>query len=159
MYHNRFNQQQKQRSFFDVVDEILHQDWKNIKNFGKEFKKEFEETFGKDFIKSTPLVNVIESEAGYKIQVAAPGLQKENFKISLKENRMTIAVNEESTLAEGEKYRKHEFNYGKIHRAFDLPENADLESIEAKYENGVLNVFVAKKTEQAKEQEKEIKIA
>lgn len=95
---------------------------------------------------SVPAVNLKESDNGYEIHLAAPGLKKEDFKISLEDKVMTIS-SEKSTESEAseDKFTRKEYNYTSFSRSFTLPENIDIESIDAKYENGELRVNLPKK--------------
>lgn len=103
---------------------------------------------------TVPPVNISESDNSFLVELAAPGLKKDDFKISLDRNQMSIAV-EQSTSTEGEtenktdnvKYSKREFSYQSFSRSFTLPETANLEGISASYEDGVLKVSIAKKDE------------
>lgn len=103
---------------------------------------------------TVPPVNISESDNSFLVELAAPGLKKDDFKISLDRNQMSIAV-EQSTSKEGEtenktdnvKYSKREFSYQSFSRSFTLPETANLEGISASYEDGVLKVSIAKKDE------------
>ncbi len=103
---------------------------------------------------TVPPVNISESENDFLVELAAPGLKKEDFKINLNKNLMTISV-EQSTTTEGEteqkntavKYAKREFSYQSFSRSFTLPNTANLEGIAATYEDGVLKVSIAKKDE------------
>lgn len=100
---------------------------------------------------SLPGVNVIESKEDYKIEVAAPGLTKEQFKVDLNKNVLTISAEvENKSENENERYTRREFNYQSFRRSFTLPQSADSEKINAKYENGILLIHVPKK-EEAKE--------
>ncbi|MCU0446336.1 MAG: Hsp20/alpha crystallin family protein [Microscillaceae bacterium] len=153
----------KRKSFFDVIDEFLNKDFrdlgKEMRDFGKEFKKEFHnKNWGHDWVKTYPLLNVIEAADGYRLELAAPGLQKENFKVSIKDNELKIWAEVESSLAEGENYRKREFNFNKFQRAYTLPDDVNSEAIGAKYENGILIVTLPKKVQAQDEAGIEIKI-
>ncbi|PWK28617.1 HSP20 family protein [Arcicella aurantiaca] len=106
-----------------------------------------------------PAVNVKESENGFQIEVAAPGLKKEDFKLSLHENRLTIsAKQEENSEEKTEKYTRQEFNYTSFQRTFTLPKNVDGDKIEATYADGILHVGLPKK-EELKPAVKEIAVA
>ena len=95
-----------------------------------------------------PAVNVKDIENAFQIEVAAPGLKKEDFKLSLHENRLTIsAKQEEKTEEKSEKYSRQEFNYTSFQRTFTLPKNVDSEKIEASYTDGILHVGLPKKEE------------
>ena len=79
-----------------------------------------------------PAVNVKEIENAFQIEVAAPGLKKEDFKLSIHENRLTIsAKQEEKTEEKSEKYSRQEFNYTSFQRTYTFPKNVDGEKIEA----------------------------
>jgi HSP20 family protein len=106
-----------------------------------------------------PAVNVKEHETGFQIEVAAPGLKKENFKLSLHENRLTISAKQAENTAENtEKFARQEFNYASFQRSFNLPKTVDGEKIEATYTDGILAIAIPKK-EEVKPAIKEIAIA
>lgn len=96
-----------------------------------------------------PSVNVKDAEKRYEIDLAAPGLKKEDFKIEIQNNILTISA--ESVLEKEEKdkkYTRKEFNYHSFSRSFALPVNVEEDSIEAKYEEGILKLTLNKtKTE------------
>lgn len=106
-----------------------------------------------------PAVNVKENENNFQIEVAAPGLKKEDFKLSLHENRLTISAKQEAKTEEKtEKYTRQEFNYASFQRTFTLPKNVDGDKIEATYADGILHVGLPKK-EELKPAVKEIAVA
>ena len=106
-----------------------------------------------------PAVNVKENEGNFQIEVAAPGLKKEHFKISLHENRLTISTKQEESQGEKtEQYTRQEFNYTSFQRTFTLPKNVDGEKIEASYTDGILQIGLPKK-EEFKPAVKEITVA
>ena len=114
---------------------------------------------GADFSNSTPMVNIKESATDFHLEVAAPGLQKENFDITMDKNVLTISAEKQSEQkVEGEKYTRKEFNFSSFKRSFTLPETIDANNIKAIYENGILKVDVSKKAE-AKPEVKKIEIA
>jgi len=95
-----------------------------------------------------PAVNVKEDEKAFQIAVAAPGLKKEDFKLSLHENRLTISAKQEANTEENtEKFSRQEFNYTSFQRIFTLPKNVDGEKIDATYTDGILHVGLPKKEE------------
>ncbi len=95
---------------------------------------------------NSPAINVHESEKGYFISLAAPGLEKEDFKVDLEKNILTISVEkEEKVLEEGTKATRKEFSYFKFKHAFTLPEDADPSKIKAEYLNGILGLELPKK--------------
>ena len=108
-----------------------------------------------------PAVNISENETEFHIELAAPGLKKEDFKISLEQDSLSISAEkkeESSKSDETKKYNRKEYSYSSFLRTFTLPESADQENIVAEYTDGVLCVKVAKK-EEAKVQSREIVIS
>jgi HSP20 family protein len=99
---------------------------------------------------SIPLVNIKETADNFEVEMAAPGMNKEDFKIELNGNVLTITSErkDENEVKEGDRYTRREFSYQSFQRSFQLPkEVVDAEKIEAKYENGVLRLLVPKKEE------------
>ena len=93
----------------------------------------------------TPSVNTREDEKAYYIEVDLPGVKKEDIKVDIKDNTLTISG--ERKLKEEVKeddYYKIETAIGKFTRTFTLPEDADIENIDAKNENGVLDIVIPK---------------
>ena len=99
----------------------------------------------------TPAVNTREDEKAYYIEVDLPGVKKEDIDVTTEDNVLTISgerkVREE---VKEEEYYKVESRYGKFSRSFTLPEDADVEKIEAHAQNGVLEVVIPKKAEVTK---------
>src|SRR5690625_2024867 len=90
---------------------------------------------------SVPAVNLKESDNGYEIHLDAPGLKKEDFKISLEDKVLTISSEKSKESEEKEdKFTRKEYSYSSFSRSFTLPENIDTESVDAKYENGELRI-------------------
>ena len=129
--------------------------------FGNVFGKDFNELFAPANLTNygVPAVNIVEGESGFRLEVAAPGLKKEDFKINLENNVLSISAqkeqkNEETT----EKYTRKEFSFNSFRRSFTLPNTIDGEKIVATYTDGVLNVELPKK-EEAKKTPRLIEIA
>ncbi len=102
----------------------------------------------KSRVLTVPPVNVFESETAYKIEFATPGLKKEEISINLENDVLVISADvKEPDISDKGKYTKREFNYFNFSRSFTLPEIADKEKIDAKSENGVLIITIAKKQE------------
>ena len=96
-----------------------------------------------------PSVNVKETEDNYEVEVAAPGMDKKDFHITLDGNLLTIS-SEKQTNDEQQKgnYTRREFSYQSFQRSFELPKDVvDEQRIEAKYNNGVLHLVIPKKEE------------
>ncbi len=89
-----------------------------------------------------PKTDIIEGEKAFEVHMAVPGMSKDDFKIDLTDNKLTIS-GERKTVKEV-KYRSIETQYGTFKRQFVLPENVDGEKIEAKYNNGILELIVPK---------------
>jgi len=105
-----------------------------------------------------PAVNIAETENAFQIELAAPGLKKEDFKISLDKSVLSVSADKKvEDTEEGKKFSKREYSYNSFTRSFTLPETADTSNIEAEYLDGVLKLTVAKK-EEAKLQAREIAV-
>lgn len=127
--------------------------------FNDEFFKPFNHV-AKTGWNSLPAVNVKETDAGFELEVAAPGLKKEDFKINLNENRLVISAKPETQEAETTaKYARKEFRYTSFQRAFVLPKSVDGEKIEASYTDGILHVALPKKEEALPKPAREISIS
>lgn len=96
---------------------------------------------------SVPAVNVSETDSNYEIEIAAPGLSKDDFKINLENQQLIISSEkEEDTTEEKKNYTRKEYNYSSFYRSFYLPENVKEDSITAQYQTGVLTIKIGKKT-------------
>jgi len=105
-----------------------------------------------------PAVNISETETQFHIELAAPGLKKEDFKISLDKNVLSVSADKKTeNVEEGKKFSKREYSYNSFTRSFTLPEAADQGKIEAEYADGILKLNVTKK-EEAKIQTREIAV-
>jgi len=92
-----------------------------------------------------PRVDIIENTDSYEIQFAAPGLAKDDFKIELNDNQLTVSGERKFSNEKKEKnYRSIETQYGTFSRSFSLPENVDGTKINAKYNNGILELVIPK---------------
>ncbi|PKP43400.1 MAG: heat-shock protein [Bacteroidetes bacterium HGW-Bacteroidetes-10] len=96
-----------------------------------------------------PSVNILENQDGFKIEVAAPGLNKNDFKIEVNQGTLKISSEkqEERESEEEGKYSRKEFSYQSFSRSFNLPVTVESDKIEAKYENGILTVSIPKRDE------------
>ncbi len=128
--------------------------------FGGMFDVLFNDSYAKNQSpKSTPLVNVKETTKGFEIEIAIPGLEKNDVKLQLKDQVLTISAEKESKEeVENEMFIKREFNYNTFKRAFTLPEIADSESVKAVFTNGILTIMIGK-IETVKPEVKEILIS
>jgi len=107
-----------------------------------------------------PSVNVVEKDDLFLVEVAAPGLEKGDFNITVEDDMLTISgqKKEEKKETEGN-YTKREFNYSSFSRSFRLPEICNSSEISASYDKGVLNLSIPKKEEAKKQAPRTIEIA
>ncbi|ULQ53323.1 Hsp20/alpha crystallin family protein [Flavihumibacter fluvii] len=98
-----------------------------------------------------PAVNIEEQKDDFLVSLAAPGLKKEDFNISLDGNMLTISCEKEERKEEKDKkYNRKEYNYSSFSRSFTLPDQVNTDKIDAKYEDGLLKVVLPKKEEAKK---------
>lgn len=114
----------------------------------------FSDFFDNDWLvkanSTAPSINVIETEKEFKIEVAAPGMTKEDFNIRIDEDANLVITMEKKTENEEkkeERYLRREFSYSKFQQTMILPENVEKDDIVAKVDNGVLNIVIPKKEE------------
>ena len=113
---------------------------------------------GRD-LAQVPAVNIGETRDHFQIELAAPGLNKEDFKINLERKIMTIAVQKEQVNNEQERnFSRMEFSYNAFTRSFTLPDSADDNGIEANYRDGILRINIPKR-EEAKMASRQIAIS
>ncbi len=97
---------------------------------------------------TAPLVNIVETGDSFRLEVAAPGFTKENFKISVDNGAIIVkGQKEETTTQKSEKYLRTEFSYTTFERSFNLPDTIDVGKISAACTNGVLCITLGKKDE------------
>jgi HSP20 family protein len=135
--------------FPSIWEDLFDRDWVNARNVAQAGV-------------SVPAVNIKETDNGFDVEMAVPGMKKEDFKVDLDHNLLTISAEEKSESsdkdAEG-KYTRREFNYRSFKRVFTLPETADAEKIHASYQDGVLAISIPKKEEAKPKPVKMIEIA
>jgi HSP20 family protein len=92
-----------------------------------------------------PKVDILENEKGYEVSLAVPGLSKDDFKIDLNDNFLTISGERKLSKEKKENnFHVVETQYGNFGRSFSLPENVDASKIQATYNNGILEIFIPK---------------
>lgn len=108
--------------------------------------------FGQDEQTTVPKVNVTEDDKGYTLQLAVPGINKEDIRIDLEKETLTISAeakketSKETPAEENKlKFLRKEFSYQRFKRSFTIPENTEVSEIKAQYENGILYVVLPKK--------------
>lgn len=132
----------------------------------------FNDFFGKDFFdfpvqsygKTVPAVNIKETDTDFRIEVAAPGLNKEDIRVELENGVLSISAETKTEKEESDqqgRYTRKEFSYSSFKRSFSVNEDSvDADKIEGKYENGVLNLVLPKKSKSEPEKKgKTIQIA
>lgn len=139
--------------------------WNNNTNnallpgFNDVFESIFNDTFFNDrMVTRVPAVNISETENNYHVELAAPGLKKEDFKLNLERNVLNISVEQNANHEDNQKnYSKREYSYSSFVRSFTLPDSADDSQINATYTDGILRIDIAKR-EEAKAVRRQIEI-
>jgi|TARA_B110000263_G_C15303948_1_gene509346 HSP20 family protein len=110
-----------------------------------------------DYSNSTPAVNVKEDDKSFTLQIAAPGVNKDDFQISYENKVMSIEVvkNNEN---KNDDFTRKEFDYNSFKRSFSIPKSVELSKINASYLNGVLKIKLPKNKEDQLQPKKFIKI-
>ncbi|UFH55098.1 Hsp20/alpha crystallin family protein [Spirosoma sp. KNUC1025] len=100
---------------------------------------------------NVPAVNVVEHKDGFRIEVAAPGMKKDDFKLQLNHNNLTISGSQQTQINDSdnsnERYTRREFSYSSFQRTFTLPTSVDADNIQASYTDGLLKIEVPKREE------------
>ena len=110
-------------------------------------------------VTSIPAANVHETPAAYILEITAPGRSKEDFKVNLDKELLTVSYEKkEENASEDRKTIRREFHYNSFKRSFSLDEKIDINNIQAKYENGILSIELPKKPE-VQQQPKQIAIS
>jgi len=95
---------------------------------------------------NTPPANVTETKEEFRVDLSAPGLDKEDFKVEVEDDALVVSCEKEEEEEENEEdYKRREFSYRSFYRSFPLPENVSEDKIKAKYENGMLRISIPKK--------------
>ena len=109
----------------------------------------FNDDFGLNFFNrnySVPSVNSIENNDSFEIDLAVPGMKKEDFSIVLNDKVLVIS-SESSNNIENDKMRLNEFNFSSFQRSFRVPDSVDQDKIKANYKNGILKIKLPKRKE------------
>lgn len=122
-----------------------------------------EDFFNDDFFNlenSSPAMNVKEHEEGFEIELASPGFDKKDFKISLKDHVLEVSAEREKEESEKDsKYARKEFNYHSFRRALQLPNTIDeSKDVKATYKNGILRLSVRKRKDTPENPKKTIEV-
>ena len=130
-------------------------------DFFKPWNEWFDDSNGGFFGRMTkiPAVNITEQKDEYKVSLAAPGLKKDDFKIEVEGNMLTISSEKEEKKDESDKkFTRKEYSYSSFSRSFTLPEEINMEKIDAKYEDGVLKISLPRNMESKKFSAKHIEV-
>jgi HSP20 family protein len=116
--------------------------------------------FEKEFGQGLPAVNINETNKHFNLEFAAPGFSKDDFKVSVDGNILTISAEKKEEKSEKDKkFTRKEFSFNSFTRSFRLPELVITDKIDAKYTNGILNLSVPKKEETKALPKKDIKVS
>lgn len=113
----------------------------------------FNDFFGNEWMEkvnpSSPAVNILENEKGFQVEIAAPGMTKEDFNVKIDDdNNLAISVNKKTETEERDEeksYLRREFFYSHFQRCMILPDTIDRDKISAKAENGILTIDIPKR--------------
>jgi len=148
----KFNRPAHKNNFATVLDDFFNT------NFG--------DIIDNDFSRKSPGINIKESENAFIIELAAPGLKKENFNIHIEKDQLIISSknehNEENKAEENSenvKYKRREFNYSNFKKSFHLNKDIDITKIDAKYDAGILTVSLEKREEAKAHEPRTITVA
>lgn len=135
---------------------LIKRDFPMLNNLTDFFDDDWlKERFTRDW---TPAINVVDNEENYEIEVAAPGMKKKDFHVTLENGVLTVSG---ETMKEDEEqtknYTRREFRTRSFTKSFTLPENVDQEAMKAKYDDGILRLTIAK-TEKVLPPKKEVHI-
>ena len=107
-----------------------------------------------------PEMNIIENTNDYTVELAAPGLDKKDFKVEVANGMLTISAEKEKEEKEnGKNYRRREFSYNSFCRSLELPDNVTSDKVDARYENGILKLTLPKKEMTISKPAKQIQVA
>ncbi len=129
--------------------------------FSEFFNDFFDNMMTSDFRRSsTPAVNILEDDENFTVEVAAPGLSKEDFKVKVDNEILSIsAEKKEEKNEKDQRYTRREFSYMSFSRTFNLPEIVDAEKVNAHYENGIMRITLPKKEEAKPKPAREIRVS
>lgn len=112
------------------------------------FNRGLAEFVGADSVLNQPAVNVVETKDAFRLEIAAPGFDKQDFTLQIENGYVTIEAKHEANTEETEeRYTRREFRYESFKRSYKLPETVNQEAIVAVYDKGILNVTLPKKEE------------
>ncbi len=120
-------------------------DWFVPANVDSLFDRFFNDGFGNTRSVFVPRTDISENEKGFEIQLAVPGMKKEDFTVDLKNGKLTISGERKFNNEEkGKNYHSIQTEFGSFKKSFQLPDNVNEKKIEASYEDGILNISIPK---------------
>ncbi|GAB4041871.1 Hsp20/alpha crystallin family protein [Spirosoma gilvum] len=129
-----------------LLDEFMGRDMDELFNFNRNWPGVTRSQVGT----LVPAVNIKEDTDGYQIDVAAPGMKKEDFNLTLHNGKLTVSTQQQDQHEERDQqgqYTKREFSYHAFSRSFWLPDSCEQSQIQARYEDGILHIELPKKEE------------
>ena len=138
--------------------------WPSLNTFFDDFlTKDFFGNKWSDFSDTgttVPSVNIVESEDDFQVEMAAPGMTKNDFNVELDNDMLTISSEKEDTQEKKDRtYSRREFSYQAFRRSFNLPNTVEAEKIKAKYQDGVLRLVIPKKEEAKRKPVRQISVS
>jgi HSP20 family protein len=133
-----------------------------VPSFLGDFFNDFmsDELLNKNIFKSIPAVNISETNDKFAVELAVPGLDKNDFKLQVENGVLSISAEKKTeTKDENTKFTRKEFSYSSFSRSFTLPEHVQHDAITAEYTNGVLTLSIPKKEEAKQKAAREIKVS
>ena len=110
------------------------------------FNRGLADFVGADSVTSQPAVNVVETKDAFRLEIAAPGYDKQDFSLQVEKDYVTIEAKKEVSAEQSEeRFTRREFRYESFKRSYKLPETVNQEAINAVYDKGILNVTLPKK--------------
>lgn len=128
-------------------------------DFFKPWNEWFDNSNFRNPVMNMPAVNITEQKGEYLVSLAVPGMTKEDFKIDVDGNMLTISSEKEESKEEKDKtFTRKEYNYSSFRRSFTLPDEVNKEKIDARYEDGELKISLPRKEEAKKPAAKHIAV-
>ncbi|MCL1938507.1 MAG: Hsp20/alpha crystallin family protein [Candidatus Azobacteroides sp.] len=125
------------------------------------FNDWFNDSFYGQRTTTSPALNIVEKENGFRVELAAPGISKDDIKVDInKENQLVISAEKKiESEKKQERYLRKEFGYTQFVKMLTLPDDVDKEGICASYEKGILSIEIPRKTKKVNEETKSISIS
>lgn len=128
-------------------------------DFPSLFSDSLDRFFSDETINWMPSVNIKERAEDFRIDLAVPGMDKNDFKVELENDLLVVSGERKEEKSEGdEKNTRREFHYGSFKRSFSLPESADNENVKANYKDGILSLTILKKEESKQKAKRQITV-